>query len=297
MNPKERPVLKVSYFSDAKGRNEFVRLILEISQIPYQDDTFPYSVYTSMCIENVLPYGQLPVLHVDGKIYGQSCAIARYCAKTAGMYPTNLQEAMFTDGIVDSWRDMLDRFYFTVFHYDIVGGNLVMVAHAKSLRFNRLKQFLEFELKPMLDRYESFLLPSGQVLESLYPCWADIAIFDLVKAMERSLTAKMFNNLLDGREKLLLALNRINNMEQVKAYYLKNPNKNVSILWAKVSYSEWVFEFFETMHVISLITNLTKYVKTLFEEGQTLIFTSLGIPNPKHMTSIATENEEPTSPQ
>jgi hypothetical protein len=142
------------------------------------------------------------------------------------------------------------------------------------------------------------LLPSGQVLESLYPCWTDIAIFDLVKAMERSLTVEMFHDLMGGREKLLLAMNRIDNMEQVKTYYLKNPNKNASILWAKVSYVAWASEYFEAVHLLFLMTKFTKSLLSWFEKGRTLILTYLGILKPKHMApAIAPIDDEPTSPQ
>lgn len=37
-------------------------------------------------LKPTLPLGQLPVLQVDGTIYAQSMAIARYAAKLAGLY-------------------------------------------------------------------------------------------------------------------------------------------------------------------------------------------------------------------
>ena len=236
------PSLKIVYFGDGKGRNELIRLILAVADIAFEDELIPSSTYKSMRHQQKsLPFGQLPVLFVgrgeNQQVFGQSCAIARYCAKLGGLYPQDPIQAMFTDGIVDSWRDMLDRFYSTVFRYEVVDGVLQMVAFPQKSRHNLLTEFVQYDLVPMLKRYESLLQPEGQLLVELYPCWADIAIFDLVKTMERSLSSKVFSSMISGFPKLQASVERMENTRTVRDHYLKYPDKNISVLWEKQSVS------------------------------------------------------------
>ena len=53
------------------------------------------------------PFKQLPVLEIDGKIIAQTIAIARYCGKISGMYPTNNSfESAQIDQIIDAAQDI-----------------------------------------------------------------------------------------------------------------------------------------------------------------------------------------------
>ena len=90
--------LTITYFSDNKGRNELVRLILAAGKIPYKDHLIGFKEYAKLRDSNELPYGQLPVLTITNNgdaptggisreqkhVYGQSCAIARFAAKKGG---------------------------------------------------------------------------------------------------------------------------------------------------------------------------------------------------------------------
>ena len=53
------------------------------------------------------PFGQLPVLEVDGKIIAQTGAIARYCGKQGGFYPRDDDVAAAQiDMIIDTATDI-----------------------------------------------------------------------------------------------------------------------------------------------------------------------------------------------
>ena len=47
----------------------------------------PQAELSSLIEAGKAPLGQVPTLEVDGKIFCQSGAIARYCGKLAGLYP------------------------------------------------------------------------------------------------------------------------------------------------------------------------------------------------------------------
>lgn len=53
-----------------------------------------------------MPYGQVPVLEVDGKKMGQSIAICRYAAQLAKLDGDNAVENLEIDGVVDTLSDI-----------------------------------------------------------------------------------------------------------------------------------------------------------------------------------------------
>lgn len=49
-----------------------------------------------------MPFGQLPVLEIDGKIVNQSVAISRYLAKKAGLAGKDEWESLLVDVAIDN---------------------------------------------------------------------------------------------------------------------------------------------------------------------------------------------------
>lgn len=52
-----------------------------------------------------MPYGQMPVLEIDGKQYAQSVALARYLAKQVGLAGKDDLENLQIDMAVDLFTD------------------------------------------------------------------------------------------------------------------------------------------------------------------------------------------------
>lgn len=59
-----------------------------------------------------LPLGQVPVLEVDGIMYGQSMAIVRYAAKISGLYPEDplecLRVEMISETLIELYTECID---------------------------------------------------------------------------------------------------------------------------------------------------------------------------------------------
>ena len=81
------------YFKIAFWRAEVTRLALYMSDIPFnnyviegreRDDFKKTGILPN---NKIAPFKQLPVLDVDGKIFAQTGAIARFCGKLSGLYP------------------------------------------------------------------------------------------------------------------------------------------------------------------------------------------------------------------
>lgn len=79
------PKLKLSYFP-AVGRGEPIRLALFIAGIEFEDHHVPFNQW--LTIKPTTPFGNVPVLTVDGNETAQSLAILRYVGSITGLYPT-----------------------------------------------------------------------------------------------------------------------------------------------------------------------------------------------------------------
>merc|ERR1719229_325551 len=97
--------LELVYFN-AAGRAESIRLALHHGSIPFRDLRINKEAFQKMKKENIFPFGQVPVLFIDGKPLGQSGAIIRYVAKKTKLYPTDPLLAAKVDSFVDFAEDV-----------------------------------------------------------------------------------------------------------------------------------------------------------------------------------------------
>lgn len=89
--------IKLSYFDFHGGRAEPVRLALAIGGIAFEDHRFAFTDFAE--VRKTAPFGQVPVLHVDGVAVTQSDAMLRYAGKLAGLYPTDAYQALLCDEV------------------------------------------------------------------------------------------------------------------------------------------------------------------------------------------------------
>ncbi|DBA02507.1 TPA: hypothetical protein N0F65_010979, partial [Lagenidium giganteum] len=86
VNMSTYPKIKVTYFPMA-GRAESIRLVLHVGGIPFIDERVSHEEFGAM--KPALPYGQVPVVEVDGEVLAQTQGILRYVGRLAKMYPAN----------------------------------------------------------------------------------------------------------------------------------------------------------------------------------------------------------------
>jgi len=102
--------LKLIYPNIPFWRAEISRLALFFGGIEFEDSRPSREEITKMKSDGTLPFGQLPVLQVDGKTIAQTGAIARFCGKLSGLYPYENQfYAAKVDEVIDLATDITNQ--------------------------------------------------------------------------------------------------------------------------------------------------------------------------------------------
>merc|ERR1712045_1075128 len=107
MSPK--PKITLTYF-DAPGRAEITRLIFAYAGREFEDKRIDFATFQKMKPE--LPFGQLPVLEVEGHgTLCQSMAIARAMAGRNNLVGTTPMHAAEADEAVDALTDIQNKLF------------------------------------------------------------------------------------------------------------------------------------------------------------------------------------------
>jgi glutathione S-transferase len=91
-------------------RAEVSRLALHLGDIEFENRHPSREEFRASKKDGTLPFGQMPIMIVDGQTIAQTGAIARFCGKLSGMYPTDdpLAAAQI-DQLIDAATDITNR--------------------------------------------------------------------------------------------------------------------------------------------------------------------------------------------
>jgi len=104
INKNQKPQsTKVTYFP-FEGAAEPIRLALHIGGIPFDDERIPFDKWPEF--KTTTPFGQMPLLEIDGDLVTQAHAILRWAGKLTGLYPTDFFDAMKCDEALDAMIDI-----------------------------------------------------------------------------------------------------------------------------------------------------------------------------------------------
>jgi len=112
------PNLKLIYF-DIRGLGELSRLCLAAGGLPFTDDRIEFTRKPDGTFHRPdwevrkkdMPYGQVPVLEVNGVKIAQSNAIVRYVARIGGLMGSNDLEAALIDAGYEAILDSRKQFF------------------------------------------------------------------------------------------------------------------------------------------------------------------------------------------
>ena len=95
------------YYFDVYGRAEQIRMLLWHAKQEFEDVRLNHEDFGKLKAENqLLEFGQVPVLEVDGKYLSQSHSILRYLGKRFGYYPEDAHCAWKVDSLLDAVSDL-----------------------------------------------------------------------------------------------------------------------------------------------------------------------------------------------
>lgn len=161
------PSYKLSYF-DGRGRGEIIRLLFAYGGIEYTDERIKRENWPA--IKASAPFGQLPILEVDGVKLCQSNACARYLARKLNLAgKTDLDQAradMLVDCFDDATKPILSFF----------------MEKDEAKKAEGKKKFAEEQLPASLALLEGLLAANGgNFFVGTDLTWADIAFVNFVE--------------------------------------------------------------------------------------------------------------------
>ena len=95
-------------------RAEISRLALHLGGIDFENRHPTREEFMRWKTDGTFPFGQVPILVVDGVTIAQTGAIARFCGKLSGHYPEDPIQAALVDQFIDAATDVTTKLSPTV---------------------------------------------------------------------------------------------------------------------------------------------------------------------------------------
>jgi len=201
------PAYKLTYFP-VKALGEPIRFLLSYGGIEFEDDRFNQEDWPKL--KPTMPFGQTPVLEVNGKRAHQSVAICRYLAKQVKLVGENDWENLEIDTIVDTIGDLRQKI--AVYHYE---KDAAIQELRKGPLFNEILPYY-------LERLEAIAKANNGHLALGKLTWADlyfVAVLDYLNFMcSKDLTADNPN--------LQAVKNNVLALPAIKAWVDKRPQSD-----------------------------------------------------------------------
>lgn len=99
--------IKLVYFDVDGGRGEPIRIALHAANQAFDDERFSFSEFPQ--VKTRTPFGQVPVVEMDGEMLTQSNALCRYFGRQAGLYPDDAFQAYLCDEAMDVVEDITHK--------------------------------------------------------------------------------------------------------------------------------------------------------------------------------------------
>ncbi|XP_046575252.1 glutathione S-transferase 2-like [Haliotis rubra] len=165
------PTYKLKYFQ-FKGRAEVCRLLFALAGQEFEDIRYSQDEWKTE--KSNVPFGQIPILEVDGKSYSQSSAICSFLARRFKLYGTGDIQALEVDQVLGVVQDISNTVIKAFFEKD----------EARKAQF--MKENKEEKLPQYFGMLEKLLEKNGStgffVGKSI--TLADVTVFDMCEKIQ-----------------------------------------------------------------------------------------------------------------
>jgi glutathione S-transferase len=201
---------KIIYFA-LPGRAEVARLMFSITGKEFEDKRLTFDEWRANGdLKAAVPFGQLPVLEVDGKYIAQSAAIDHYVAKQTGLLPEDPLTAALADQAYFFCEDIWQTLAPTMRIQDAdekIKARQELVTGALADKLKLLTKLVESR--------------PGKYLAGDKLSHADLAVFCQLSALHCGWLDGVPTDLLESYPVLKDFRNSIANLPEVAAFYSK----------------------------------------------------------------------------
>ena len=194
-------------------RAETSRLALFIGGIEFEDLRPSREETMEMKTDGTFPFGQFPVLQVDGKTIAQTGAIARFCGKLSGLYPSKDEfAAAKVDEVIDLATDINNQMRPALREKD----PKLRIEMRRELSKTILPRWLGFLEKLLQDNGDTGFFVGHSISV------ADLAVWRLCAWISGGIIDGLPVNLLDGFPLLSVHQSQISNLPKVVEWINKH---------------------------------------------------------------------------
>ncbi|GMS83315.1 hypothetical protein PENTCL1PPCAC_5490, partial [Pristionchus entomophagus] len=168
------PSYELYYFA-FRGLGEVPRQLFALAGVEYVNIRVEEEAWDEGAYKHKTPFGQMPVLFVDGKPIPQSFAINRYIATQHGLAGKTPFEAAWVDAIADQWKDYNNEFkkyWYIKLGYEEGDVEAAKAEHGVPAR----DSFFPIITKKLKDNGSGFIVGDGVT-------WVDVLVANAVDAV------------------------------------------------------------------------------------------------------------------
>jgi glutathione S-transferase len=215
--------LKIYYSHTPFWRAEVLRISLYIGKIPFDDVRISKEEFREVILTGKLrngmqvPFHQLPVLEIDGKIIGQTGSIARFCGKLSNLYPVDNLLAAKVDQIIDSATDITNLISPTVREKN----ETIKIEMRDKLANKLLPRWFDYLEKILQNEKNSIWFVDNNI------SIADIAIWRLLGWLKSGMLDGIPTNICDAYTKLNNVHAEVHKHPKIQEWMLKTYGKEI----------------------------------------------------------------------
>ncbi|CAJ0567973.1 unnamed protein product, partial [Mesorhabditis spiculigera] len=197
------------YYFDGRGTGEAIRQVFKLAGEDFEDVRFSMDEWPKHKAD--MPFGQIPVLEVDGMMIPQSAAIGRYVAKKFGLAGKTPTDQAWVDACVDQFKDHyteINKWYYTALGFANHGDKESLY---KSVYEPARDKFYDFLQKRLKKNGSGFLVGNSAT-------WADLLIADHMHTI-----LQLKPDTLQRFPEMLAFKKRVEELPQIKKWIATRP--------------------------------------------------------------------------